>query len=1770
MALSIEEVDQAIAKATERNDTAALERLNGIRERLLNPGYVQSFVRGLDNPLEALGETAEALGAPRVGGALRWAIDTEQFQGPSASSMFVNDPSGDGTFGWSYLPQAAVEQVGQFAGSLVSRAAGAAAGGAIAGPPGAAVGGIAGPVAFEGLQVLGPTANQRALNDGRETPNLSDWLGAGGTAIASGALNAVAPNASGLIRRGVTEAITEGAQSAVQQAGETALTDAGLQIDPRQALGEAILGGASAGIVDGGLEAGRTVRQGTAQAADRLRYDSGFDSDDARTAEAIMQAADGDRNVIRNVSSTQSDESARGAANNALITRRAQLNDRLAVLRQLARQQDRAGELEDIISAVDTTANTEQPSSPLLDALGRINGLGGASRNITASTSEHQINRLVQAFPGVVEAQEAASLARQIKKLKPFVQANGDLGGIGQYTRHLDPFDGRNNAISRAIGMAASPITTGGNIVANRIARGLDKLTNRRSRVKRYVESVQRENPDIVPFEGSSASDLLEDIKIRKAAEKLDADAHKETVAALNRATDAELTRREKNAYTEQDWFNDLQQAREDDEKFFANADKIRETRDRARANRALLSLEGPPPPDADNLGALQEQAMAPAFEGDTLPEGAAFDPYRRWGEATGANPSAVLGVLQQLESEGIIPKGYAQAFRQGARKLWDGKRAKAETYAIQQIVRQRLAPEDRTYVAQKSPEGSEPKRLNATDGKPSPSRRTEKALAGARARRNLTDVIDRAKNALTADQYSDLLRLAETIDSPAITRDARDALVRQELARLFPDSPAIQQFWRKEFAPLAQIGNDYEIRREDTEAKKEKDFSEKIEKIAKVGKKKRKNKKRLEAPPAANLDEAPVADTQKGIETPPQTRVEKALSKLDQSKGQLEFDLDDLRTQPKTPADKALDAYNALDGDGAEQLEMDFSATAQASVTEDAKEADAPQEQPAGRGKTSLSTQFANRIHKIETQYRLAEEFGEELQARIESIDTTVAEGRIEAIILSGGTSQITQNGLTEAYAAAVGMSPKDAALEVDAALTAMEKAGSLRRLMKVGQGLVRVRDKVKTDDAGKALAVVHIEPLGTLKDYLEVAKAVAFAERGINQDQADVEYAPGQLNEGVQRAFKNYSGDKVDGTFEPILNILNGLRNQWLSVHPKMLTQIEDALSRSQVKKRGAIRDALTPKSQTGRTDDTPLRAVAQLVFTLGSKDVRKDTRFRQEAMAGDNGRIYLKNGVAGTQGGDIMKGLTRLGERAPVGSAAGLNSMFHSFGNLLGRDKGAPAFRRAAIFDDGVIENLIRFAEDPFGKDKLKRGADDLTAIGKLVEDSEGFFQALNVAHEVKDMVEFARARHKAKAQWAGNRLLMDPEVQADLAQNYKTDFIVQLDASNNAYQLLGLVTGYQKMLQATGMAPMDPNADPDTTDPADIYMGPALATIEAVPELAALDMPKSIIRKVFKNAIGTFLYEAESSTRKASISNMLMKHMKGAKVVSVTPGEGIITVPPGVVSNMLSEAGHSFQDVSYDDSGNVKKDTVTRNRVVKVGDKYVVEEATGSGKWKRSIKKHGSVEDAVEATYESKFLSQTNRELVRAINTQFPAIRDYLRFSRAVSEIIKGRGQKKTKIPSPDGIMLESSFKDDFEFDHIPVSVGGKNGPTVVNMGFPSEDSKIAGRGVAAFMMHQLDAYVLREVYRRMKDEGLLKQGFNPIHDSFGFHPSEAQRGQEIWAEVMQELGRGDYNIFQQVLEANGITEQEFLGAGGVVPKREAVRPLPQRQIPTALS
>ena len=277
-----------------------------------------AFRYSFDMPLENIAGTMEDfLGVD--GTALRNAIETNPNYRP-ASADFINPPEDAftvGGFAPGYLPRATAEQVGQLGAAIGLRAVGAFGGGAVGSAvpgvgttAGALIGGFSLPTIFEAMQIASPVLRERLKNQGKtiEEATTDDYVIALSTAGFTGIANTFGVLGVGRIKGILTEALTEGVQSVIQQTGETVATDKGLTINPKQAVGEGIIGGATRGALDTGVSG---VKTGAGLTADAVKAGASL------TADAVKAGA----NVITDP---------KGAAQN-LVTEAKQLPFRKSV-----------------------------------------------------------------------------------------------------------------------------------------------------------------------------------------------------------------------------------------------------------------------------------------------------------------------------------------------------------------------------------------------------------------------------------------------------------------------------------------------------------------------------------------------------------------------------------------------------------------------------------------------------------------------------------------------------------------------------------------------------------------------------------------------------------------------------------------------------------------------------------------------------------------------------------------------------------------------------------------------------------------------------------------------------------------------------------------------------------------------------------------------------------------------------------------------------------------------------------------------------------------------------------------------------------------------------------------------------------------------------------------------------------------------------------------------------------------------------------------------
>jgi len=482
-------------------------------------GFGAAFRSGIDQPLENMAETARAVGADGTAETLSNLTSApENYE--SASAKFIEGDE-DGSFAYRYLPKAAVEQIGQYAGSLITRAGGAAAGTAVAGPAGGVVGAFAGPFAFEAVQLLGPIANERARNNGRDKPNKDDFIAAAQTAAASGALNALIPGRGGIVKRTAAETATEGTQSVVEQTGSTAGTDVGLQIDPRQAVGEAILGGTAAGGVNVALTTVNSAGDKVFKPKEDLDPET---SQAASDVSALLQrVADENGYNLKDI-----DSSSKKGANQTLE------GARDVLLKDLEAQ---------VISLTEKgqiKALSPEDKAFFKQAIRQSKGKVGTT--VTKENFDFMQDR----FGNTSEGQALLNTFRRSNVLTE-VYAGGLKGGVSKFTDMFNPLPSIGRAYNPA-GMVAGNINTGaalatgGQSLAAQIplvvgGRAIDAVTGRRSKVNRFVKK-NRKGDGLADPTAPAARDLVQEAKDRRAAEA----ALRKQQSADKRAQEAEAT----------------------------------------------------------------------------------------------------------------------------------------------------------------------------------------------------------------------------------------------------------------------------------------------------------------------------------------------------------------------------------------------------------------------------------------------------------------------------------------------------------------------------------------------------------------------------------------------------------------------------------------------------------------------------------------------------------------------------------------------------------------------------------------------------------------------------------------------------------------------------------------------------------------------------------------------------------------------------------------------------------------------------------------------------------------------------------------------------------------------------------------------------------------------------------------------------------------------------------------------------------------------------
>ena len=431
-------------------------------------GFKEALLQGVDAPLDAMGTTARVLGAEKTGEFLTNLTEAPEGY-ESASAKFIEGDE-DGSYAYRYLPKAALEQGAQFAGQQLARVGGAAVGSMFS-PAGTITGAIAAPMIVSAVQHLGGIAEERARNQGREKPNKDDFLYASTTTAGIALLDSLGLGGGKVFATALKEFGTESLQSVVEQTGTSVNTEAGLNIDPRQAVGEGIIGGASAGGVNTAIST--VSKTGEVVFKPRQELDPEVDQAAGDVARMLNEIASKEGLNLKNI-----DPTSKKGANTALDTARSKNTTDINTAAKILRKE--------VLKGADTAT------------LERFNqAIKNANTKVGTVVSNEDIKFIKDTVGKALEGQQ---LVQSLYKSNVVTElyAAGLKGGFSKFTDNFNPIPqiGKSYDPARSIGTMlnlGAIAGTGGSSLLTQVplvagGRVIDAVTGRRSKVNRFVK----------------------------------------------------------------------------------------------------------------------------------------------------------------------------------------------------------------------------------------------------------------------------------------------------------------------------------------------------------------------------------------------------------------------------------------------------------------------------------------------------------------------------------------------------------------------------------------------------------------------------------------------------------------------------------------------------------------------------------------------------------------------------------------------------------------------------------------------------------------------------------------------------------------------------------------------------------------------------------------------------------------------------------------------------------------------------------------------------------------------------------------------------------------------------------------------------------------------------------------------------------------------------------------------------------------------------------
>ena len=163
-----------------------------------------------------------------------------------------------------------------------------------------------------------------------------------------------------------------------------------------------------------------------------------------------------------------------------------------------------------------------------------------------------------------------------------------------------------------------------------------------------------------------------------------------------------------------------------------------------------------------------------------------------------------------------------------------------------------------------------------------------------------------------------------------------------------------------------------------------------------------------------------------------------------------------------------------------------------------------------------------------------------------------------------------------------------------------------------------------------------------------------------------------------------------------------------------------------------------------------------------------------------------------------------------------------------------------------------------------------------------------------------------------------------------------------------------------------------------------------------------------------------------------------------------------------------------------------------------------------------------------------LKQIQNDLELQFDTRFPGAAMAEGVAKSIASTMynmQGQDMFAVRVPLPDGDVAVYTGK-------LPDSAKKRvkwNIDKDKNIAVPVFEDKKAITGFAAFLNHSLDAYVQRELAKRLRANGAT--GFMHTHDAFAVHAKNGELMRQLYWQILREIA--GQPIYQKILEANGL-------------------------------